>query len=104
MEEVKESGATGAFAGYKIPRTEADASKKKVLDVKLDSGQRMDTIGGDDSENDGSDNGADYVDREEDGQLSDNANSDDVDKVSVDLDDLQDEDSDEAIDLSKNQR
>jgi len=27
----------------------------------------MDTIGGDDSENDGSDNGADYVDREEDG-------------------------------------
>jgi len=38
MEEVKESGATGAFAGYKIPRTEADASKKKVLDVKLDSG------------------------------------------------------------------
>jgi hypothetical protein len=31
-------------------------------------------------------------------------NSDDVDKLSVDLDDLQDEDSDEAINLSRDDR
>lgn len=37
LEEVKESGATGQFKGYSVPKTIAE-----------DSGLRMDTIGGDD--------------------------------------------------------
>lgn len=66
---------------------------------------RMDTMGGDEG-SDGN-NSAGYVDREEDDyqQRSDEeADSQDVDKLSVDLDDLQDEDSDEVIDLSKDDR
>ena len=70
MEEVKESGATGAFAGYKLPRTAESAvdQKKKPDEVQIDSGLRMDTMGGDDdSDNgEGKNNSAGYVDREED--------------------------------------
>lgn len=44
MEEVKESGATGAFKGYNVPRD----SKKKQENIAQDSGMRMDTMGGDD--------------------------------------------------------
>lgn len=112
MEEVKESGATGAFAGYKLPRTAESAvdQKKKPDEVQIDSGLRMDTMGGDDdSDNgEGKNNSAGYVDREEDDNYQQNSdgdgNSEDVDKLSVDLDDLQDEDSDEVIDLSKDDR
>ena len=70
MEEVKESGATGAFAGFKLPRTAESAvdQKKKPDEVQVDSGLRMDTMGGDDdSDNgEGKNNSAGYVDREED--------------------------------------
>ena len=70
MEEVKESGATGAFAGYKLPRTAESAvdQKKKPDEVQVDSGLRMDTMGGDDDSDNGEGNNksAGYVDREED--------------------------------------
>jgi hypothetical protein len=42
MEEVKESGATGAFKGYSM--------KKKQETLAEDSGMRMDTMGGDNSD------------------------------------------------------
>jgi hypothetical protein len=45
MEEVKESGATGAFKGYQVPR---DSKKKQENNIAQDSGMRMDTMGGDD--------------------------------------------------------
>lgn len=65
----------------------------------------MDTMGGDEPEGDYNDDN-EYKDREEDDPNSeDDGNSDDVDRLSVDLDDLQDEDdSDEVIDLSKDNR
>lgn len=65
----------------------------------------MDTMGGDEPDGDLNDD-VDYKDREEDDQNSGaDGNSDDVDRLSVDLDDLQDEDdSDEAIDLIKENR
>lgn len=46
MEEVKESGATGAFAGYSMQRKENN-------NIAQDSGMRMDTMGGDDSGSEG---------------------------------------------------
>ena len=70
MEEVKESGATGAFAGYKLPRTAESVvdQSKKPDEVQVDSGLRMDTMGGDDDSDhgEGNNNSAGYVDREED--------------------------------------
>lgn len=69
---------------------------------------RMDTIGGDDASND-SDHGFKYKDQEEDNEdFSDNDARDrgdfnEEDKLSVNLDDLNDEneDSDDVIDLQK---
>lgn len=59
MEEVKESGATGAFAGYQF---------KQKADIAQDSGMRMDTMGGGDSHSSGEQN-FEYRDNEDsDGQ------------------------------------
>lgn len=103
MEEVKDQGATGAFAGYNMSK----ASSKPKESIAQDSGMRMDTMGGDDQSSEG-DYGNDQQFRDDD---EDENDDDDVrgrdfneeDKLSVNLDDLQDEpeDSDEAIDLNK---
>ena len=93
MEEEKESGATGQFKGYSVPR-----DKKKAENIAQDSGMRMDTMGGDDPSSEGDYDPQNFRD-------SGDSDGDDKnhDKLSVNLDDLEDEpeDSDEAIDLGK---
>lgn len=93
MEEVKESGATGAFKGYSM--------KKKQETLAEDSGMRMDTMGGDNSDELADDYGKQQQYRDD---YDSEGSGQNQDKVSVNLDDLEDEpeeDSDEAVDLGR---